>query len=194
MDRRALLGTLALRRAAHRRGAAGGEGSADRPSDDNLTRWVTDDRCVLRRIEGSRLHPRSKHHDRVALGHGNPQRLPDFASEMARLNVDVIVAANDAAGRAAHQGDENDPDRHPDHRDPIGGFAASLSRPGGNVIGLTMLGPDTGAKRLQILKEALPELLARRPSRPRRRSGPWRDPGRDHGGGAGAAGADSAPS
>ena len=92
-------------------------------------------------------------------GRGSPQRLPDFASEMARLNVDVIVAANDAAGHAAQQATKTIPIVIPTIGDPVGGgFVASLARPGGNVTGLTMLGPDTGAKRLQILKEAFPNL------------------------------------
>jgi putative ABC transport system substrate-binding protein len=92
-------------------------------------------------------------------GHGNPQRLPDFASEVAKLNVDIIVAANDVAGRAARQATKTIPIVIATIGDPVGGgFVDSLARPGGNVTGLTMLGPDTGAKRLQILKEAFPHL------------------------------------
>ena len=92
-------------------------------------------------------------------GRGSTERFPEFAAEMVKLNVDVIVAANDAAGRAAQRATKTIPIVIAIIGDPVGGgFAASLARPGGNVTGLTASGPDVVAKRLQIFKEALPSL------------------------------------
>jgi putative ABC transport system substrate-binding protein len=92
-------------------------------------------------------------------GSGSTERFPDFVAEMVTLNVDVIVAANDSAGRAAQRATKRIPIVIVIIGDPVGGgFAASLARPGGNITGLTALGPDLAAKRLQILKEAVPKL------------------------------------
>ena len=90
-------------------------------------------------------------------GRGGTERFPQFAAEVVRLNVDVIVAGNDAAGRAAQQATRAIPIVIPTIGDPVGGgFVASLARPGGNVTGITSTGPDVAAKRLQIFKEILP--------------------------------------
>ena len=92
-------------------------------------------------------------------GRGSIERFPEFADEMARLNVDVIVVGNDVAGRAAQRATKTIPIVIALIGDPVGGgFAASLSRPGGNVTGLTLQGPDLVAKRLQLFKEVLPHL------------------------------------
>jgi ABC-type uncharacterized transport system substrate-binding protein len=78
---------------------------------------------------------------------------------VVKLNVDVIVAANDAAGRAAQRATKTIPIVVAIIGDPVGGgFAASLAKPGGNLTGLTVSGPEVVAKRLQIFKEALPGL------------------------------------
>ena len=90
-------------------------------------------------------------------GRGGTERFPQFAAEVVRLNVDVIVAANDAAGRAAQRATRAIPIVIPTIGDPVGGgFVASLARPGGNITGITSTGPDLAAKRLQIFKEILP--------------------------------------
>jgi len=92
-------------------------------------------------------------------GRGSTERFSDFAAEMVRLNVDVIVAANDVAGRAAQRATKTIPIVIAIIGDPVGGgFAATLSRPGGNVTGLTTQGTDVVAKRLQFFKEAFPHL------------------------------------
>jgi putative ABC transport system substrate-binding protein len=92
-------------------------------------------------------------------GPGSTERFSDFASEMVRRNVDVIVAANDIAGRAAQQATKTIPIVIVLIGDPVGGgFAATMSRPGGNVTGLTTQGTDVAAKRLQFFKEAFPQL------------------------------------
>jgi putative ABC transport system substrate-binding protein len=92
-------------------------------------------------------------------GRGSTERFSDFASEMVRLNVDVIVAANDVAGRAAQRATKTIPIVIVVIGDPVGGgFAVTLSRPGGNVTGLTTQGTDVAAKRLQFFNEAVPHL------------------------------------
>jgi putative ABC transport system substrate-binding protein len=87
----------------------------------------------------------------------NVDRLPALASELVRLDVDLIVATNSLAGRAAQQATTTIPIVVPVMGDPVGdGLVASLPRPGGNVTGLTFLGPQLVPKRLALLKEALP--------------------------------------
>jgi putative ABC transport system substrate-binding protein len=92
-------------------------------------------------------------------GGGRTEEFPAFASEVVRLNVDVIVTANDAAGRAAQQATKRIPIVIAVMADPVGsGFVKTLARPGGNITGLSMQSPELAAKRLQILKEAIPNL------------------------------------
>jgi ABC-type uncharacterized transport system substrate-binding protein len=92
-------------------------------------------------------------------GGGRTEEFPAFASEVVRLNVDVIVTANDAAGRAAQQATKSIPIVIAVMADPVGsGFVNSLARPGGNITGLSMQAPELAAKRLQLLKEAVPQV------------------------------------
>jgi putative tryptophan/tyrosine transport system substrate-binding protein len=85
------------------------------------------------------------------------ERFPALASELVRLNVDLIVASNSLAARAAQQATTTIPIVVPIMGDPVGdGLVASLARPGGNITGLTFLGPQLVPKRLALLKEALP--------------------------------------
>ena len=91
-------------------------------------------------------------------GAGSTGRFPEFAAEVVKSNVDVIVAANDAAGRAAQQATKRIPIVSI-FSDPVAsGLVVTLARPGGNITGLTMQGSDLTAKRLQLLKEAVPKL------------------------------------
>jgi putative ABC transport system substrate-binding protein len=91
-------------------------------------------------------------------GRGSTERFPEFATEVVKLGVDVIVAGNDAAGRAAQRATKTIPIVIAIIGDPMGGgFATSLAKPGGNVTGLTF-GGSLASKRLQIFKEALPRL------------------------------------
>ena len=85
------------------------------------------------------------------------ERFPALASELIGLKVDVIVALNSLSGRAAKQATTTIPIVVPVMGDPVeDGLVASLARPGGNVTGLTFLGPQLVPKRLALLKEALP--------------------------------------
>src|SRR5438093_456152 len=76
-----------------------------------------------------------------------------YDTYLLRLNLDGIVAANDAAGRAAQQATTRIPIVIAVIGDPVGsGFVNTLARPGGNITGLSMQAPDFAAKRLQLLK------------------------------------------
>jgi putative ABC transport system substrate-binding protein len=83
-------------------------------------------------------------------------RLPALAAELVELPVEVIVTSGTQASLAAAQATTTIPVVTVTG-DPVGdGLAASLARPGGNVTGLTRLGPVLGAKRLELLREAVP--------------------------------------
>src|SRR5262249_27697507 len=85
------------------------------------------------------------------------ERFLEFVAELVKLKVDVIVAANDIAGQAARKATTTIPIVVAIMGDPVGsGLVATLSHPGGNVTGFTSQSPDLVAKRLQLLKEAVP--------------------------------------
>jgi putative ABC transport system substrate-binding protein len=90
---------------------------------------------------------------------GRPDRLVAAATELAHLPVDVIVTYGSAATQAAKQATTTIPIVMIGVGDPVRvGFVASLARPGGNITGNTILGPEMGAKRLQLLKLAVPTM------------------------------------
>ncbi len=90
---------------------------------------------------------------------GTLERLPELAAELARLKVDVIVAAGTPAIKAARQATREIPIIMSAVGDPVGeGLVASLARPGGNITGVTVQSPELSAKRLQLLKEAVPRV------------------------------------
>ena len=85
------------------------------------------------------------------------EKFPALAAELVQLKLDVIVASNTLAARAVGQATSIIPIVVPAMGDPVGdGLVASLAQPGGNITGLTFLGPQLVAKRLALLKEALP--------------------------------------
>jgi putative tryptophan/tyrosine transport system substrate-binding protein len=86
-------------------------------------------------------------------------RLPELAAELVSLKVDVITAAGTLAPLAAKRATSTIPIVMMAAGDPVGsGLVASLAHPGGNVTGTSLMSPDLGGKRLQLLKELLPEL------------------------------------
>jgi ABC-type uncharacterized transport system substrate-binding protein len=90
---------------------------------------------------------------------GKVDRLPALAAELARLKVDVIVTLGGRGTRAAKEATKTIPIVMAQVPDPVGdGFVASLARPGGNITGLSALGPELSGKRLEILKEVVPRL------------------------------------
>jgi putative tryptophan/tyrosine transport system substrate-binding protein len=85
-------------------------------------------------------------------------QLPELAAKLIRMNVDVIFAPSSTEVEAARQATKTIPIVFAVHADPVGiGHVASLTRPGGNITGLTMLMTDLAAKELEILKEAVPQ-------------------------------------
>lgn len=95
----------------------------------------------------------------IRFAEGKLDRLPALADELVRLNVDVLVAVNSPSVRAAKQATQSIPIVMPLSSDPVGdGLVASLARPGGNITGLSVMSPELGAKRLQLLKETFPQL------------------------------------
>ena len=90
---------------------------------------------------------------------GHVERFKDFASEMVRLKVDVIIVVTTPAAFAARNETTTIPIVHPAAIDPVGtGLIASLAHPGGNVTGLAVLNAETSAKRLELLREVVPGL------------------------------------
>ncbi len=89
---------------------------------------------------------------------GKSDRLPPLAAELVRLTVDVIVTNTMPAILAAREATSTIPIVTVS-ADPVGtGLAASLARPGGNITGLSILGPRLEGKRLELLKAALPSV------------------------------------
>jgi putative ABC transport system substrate-binding protein len=86
-------------------------------------------------------------------------RLPELAAELVGLNVDVIIAAGTLAPLAAKRATSTIPIVMTAAGDPVGsGLVASLARPGGNVTGMSLMAPDLGGKRLEMLKSVIPRL------------------------------------
>jgi putative ABC transport system substrate-binding protein len=90
---------------------------------------------------------------------GQTDRLPVLAAELVRLKVDVIVTAGSAAAQAAKGATASIPIVMATGGDPVGlGLVASLARPGGNVTGVTTLSRELSGKRLEVFREALPQV------------------------------------
>jgi ABC-type uncharacterized transport system substrate-binding protein len=90
---------------------------------------------------------------------GEAERLPDFAAELVRLKVDVIVSGSSAAIGALQRATTTIPIVMATSADPIGsGFVKSLARPGGNITGLSNMSSDIGPKQLDLLLSMTPKL------------------------------------
>src|SRR5262249_83996 len=89
---------------------------------------------------------------------GDPDRLPELATDLIHLKADVIFAGGgtiDAVKRAT----ATIPIVFMTEGDPVeAGFVASLARPGGNITGLTVLADELAGKRLELIKEAIPKV------------------------------------
>ena len=88
---------------------------------------------------------------------GDYARLPQLAADLVERKVEVIVADTTPAVRAAQRSTSTIPIVMAIVADPVGdGVVANLSQPGGNVTGLSIMLAELSAKRLQLLKEAMP--------------------------------------
>jgi putative tryptophan/tyrosine transport system substrate-binding protein len=86
-------------------------------------------------------------------------RLTELATDLVRLDVDAIVAFGTLAPLAAKEATATIPIVMASAGDPVGsGLVASLARPGGNITGLSIVAPELGGKRLQLLKEIRPAI------------------------------------
>jgi putative tryptophan/tyrosine transport system substrate-binding protein len=92
-------------------------------------------------------------------GEGDPSRFPDFARELVRLNVKVMVAGGDQGLRAAKEATGAIPIPIVAVAcDPLDSLVVSIARPGGKATGLTCISSELAGKRLQLLKELLSPL------------------------------------
>jgi len=104
-------------------------------------------------------------------GEGRDDRLLGLADELVRLKVDVNMAHGTVAVLAARRAAATIPIVFPSAGDPVAtGLVGSLARPGGNVTGLTIIAPDLGGKRVEMLREVIPRLtrlaVLRNPANP----------------------------
>jgi putative tryptophan/tyrosine transport system substrate-binding protein len=94
----------------------------------------------------------------VRWAEGRPERFAEIAAEFVRLKVDVIVTSGPPVF-AAKKATSVVPIVFATVADPLStGLVASLARPGGNVTGLSITSPELAGKRLELLREAIPDL------------------------------------
>jgi putative ABC transport system substrate-binding protein len=134
----------------YRIGRLGGSFSSATFSIDGLRRELRE----LGYIEGKNVVFEFRHAEE------KPERLPFLAEELARLNVDVIVAGGPNDTLAAMKATRKIPIVFTDTPyDPVArGLVTSIPRPGGNVTGFYSMADVLAGKRLEVLKESLPEL------------------------------------
>ena len=90
---------------------------------------------------------------------GDYARIPELAADLVQRKVDVIVVSSTVAAQAVQRATSTIPIVIAVVADPVGsGLVASLAHPGGNVTGLSTMLPELSAKRLQLLKEAIPRI------------------------------------
>ena len=92
---------------------------------------------------------------------GKYERLPEFAAEFVRLNVDVMVTSGTPGARAAKEASATVPVVMAEiGGDPVAaGVISSLARPGGHLTGSTFFSPELASKRLELLKEISPRTM-----------------------------------
>ena len=90
---------------------------------------------------------------------GRYERFPALIAELIAANVDVIVTAGTPAALAVKKATSTVPVVMAAIGDPIStGVVANLARPGGNITGLSAIAPDLEGKRLELLREVVPQL------------------------------------
>jgi putative ABC transport system substrate-binding protein len=88
---------------------------------------------------------------------GEIERLPELATELARLKLDVLITPGTAAALAAKRATTTIPIVFAGVADAVGaGLVTNLARPGGNITGLTSISAELGGKRLELLKKVVP--------------------------------------
>jgi putative tryptophan/tyrosine transport system substrate-binding protein len=90
---------------------------------------------------------------------GDYDKVPALVADLVQRKVDVIVVESTVAARAVKRATSTIPIVMAIVADPVGsGLVTNLAHPGGNVTGLSLMSTDLNAKRLQLLKEAIPRL------------------------------------
>jgi putative ABC transport system substrate-binding protein len=93
----------------------------------------------------------------VRYAEGKLDRLPELARELVQMNVDVVFTNATPGTVAIKQATSTIPIVFTGVGDPVNaGLVKSFAKPGGNVTGISILSPDLGGKRLELLKEAIP--------------------------------------
>jgi putative ABC transport system substrate-binding protein len=91
--------------------------------------------------------------------HGVLERVTDFAAELLRLKVEVLVVGGTISAQLARTQTTTVPIVFATSGDPVSsGLAASLARPGGNATGISIVSPELVGKQLELLKTAVPRL------------------------------------
>ena len=91
---------------------------------------------------------------------GKVDRLPVLARELVELKVDLIVASATPSVQATKNATSTIPVVMLGAADPVGvGLVASLSRPGGNITGVSLQSPELAGKRMELLREIVPKLV-----------------------------------
>jgi len=161
MDRRTFIGTVAAGIAAPLAASAQttttvrriGLLSPDAPPSPTELQEEAAPLRALGWVEGQNLLVERRY------ANGSPELLQHFAEELVRLKVEIIVTSGTAAALAAKNATTIIPIVIWSAGDPVrSGLVASLSRPGGNITGYSMVGPEIDAKRLALLRELLPGL------------------------------------
>ena len=123
--------------------------ATERPMLDGLRQGLSD----LGWVEGKNVT------FELRFAEGKLDRLAQLAAELVDLKVDVIVTGSTPGALAAKNATSTIPIVIVTTGDPVqGGLVESLARPGGNVTGVTALGQALNIKRLELLKEAVPDL------------------------------------
>ena len=124
------------------------------PPNDNPAQGLRKGLRELGYVEGENIRIEYRY------AHGKHEQLPSLARELADLKVDVIVTGAEPIARVIQRTASTIPvvgvffDNDPG----ASGLVQSLSHPGGNVTGISTLEADLVAKRLQLLREALPKV------------------------------------
>ena len=96
----------------------------------------------------------------VRSSEGKPNLLPDLVAQLIDANVDIIVASETPAVQAAKRATSEIPIVMAPSGDPVGtGLIASLTRPGGNVTGLSAATAELAGKSLELIREVMPSAL-----------------------------------
>ena len=95
----------------------------------------------------------------VRWAEGRSERASEVVADFARMKVDALVTSGTPTTLAAKQATSVIPIVFAVANDPVGsGFVASLSRPGGNITGLSLQSTDLAGKRLELFREVVPDL------------------------------------